>query len=167
RVRRRGGLGALERAQQVPGGDAAVDHVLAVVARVVPAAPHVQPVVADTGLAGHVGVALVGRYAHVAGRPGVLLADQIAVDLDAAALDVEELHRVRAQLVVDVAADRERVAGLPVGAHRVAGARRGDVAEVQRVHVLAGGRVHPAGGGHALGHGGAAGVDQGPRQRVG
>ena len=112
---RRRGLGALEGAQQLVGGDAAVDDVLAVVARVVPAAADVEPVVADARLAGHVGVTLVGRHAEVAGRAGVLRADQRAVDGDAAALDVEELQRVRAQLVVDRRRDVERVAGLAVG----------------------------------------------------
>ena len=43
----RGDLGPLERAQQLVDRDAAVDHVLAVVARVVPAAADVERVVAD------------------------------------------------------------------------------------------------------------------------
>ena len=69
----------LVRAEQLRHGDAAVDHVLAVVAGVVPAARHVERVVARPAVvvvaradAGHLGVALVGRDADVAGLAGVL-----------------------------------------------------------------------------------------------
>src|SRR5690606_31207984 len=108
------------------------------------------------GLARHVGVALVGRHAEVTGRAGVLLTDQVAVDLDTAALDVEELERVGAELVVQVGGDVEGVAGLAVGDEGVAGAGGGVRGEVHRVHVLPGGRVHtarlgPPGGHHVTG----------------
>ena len=81
------GQGPLVGAEQLRHGDAAVDHVLAVVARVVPAARDVERVVAGPAVvvvarpdAGHLGVALVGCDADVTGHAGVLLADDRAVD---------------------------------------------------------------------------------------
>ena len=89
--------GALVEVHQLPGGERAVDDVLAVVARVVPAAPHVEGVVAGAGQAGHRRVALVGRDAEVSGRPRVGVADVLRLDRDAAAVVVEVRERVPAQ----------------------------------------------------------------------
>ena len=135
----------LPGAEQLVRGDSAVDDVLAVVARVVPATAHVEPVVADPFLARHVGVALVRFDAEVTCRSGVLLPDQRAVDLDPTAVDVEELQGVRSQLFVHLGGDVERIARLAVGRQRVTLARLAEGAEVDRLHVLSRRLVDPAG----------------------
>src|SRR5690606_36717032 len=146
--------------------DAAVDHVLAVVARVVPAARHVQGVVAGARRARHVDVALVGGHAHVSGRAAVAGGDGVE-DLDAAALRVVERQRVDAQLLVGALVDVEGVAGLTVGGERVAASGGGVGAEVDGVHVQAGGGVRAERLGLAGGHDRAVGVGQFPGERLG
>ncbi len=134
---------ALVGAEQLPGGDAAVDDVLAVISGVVPAAGDVEGVVAHAGLAGHLGVAPVGRRAHVSGGAAVAGAESVA-DRGAAALRVVVLRGVQTQPLVGGRADVEGAAGLTVGDQRVALAALLVPAEVDRVDVLPGGGVDAA-----------------------
>ncbi len=157
---------ALVGAEQLPGGDAAVDDVLAVVAGVVPAAGDVEGVVADAGLTGDLGVPLVGRDAHVSGRAAVARA-QLVADRGAAALRVVVLRGVGAQPLVGGGADVEGAAGLPVGDQGVALAALPVAAEVDRVDVLPGGGVHAARLAPAVGDDASAVVLQLPAQRRG
>ncbi len=158
------GVRALVDAHQLVDGDAAVHHVLAVVARVVPAAGHVERVVArGGGVAGDVRVALVGLDADVTGLASVA-GGEFVEDLDAAALGVVEVQGVRGQGGVGVGGDAEGVAGLAVGGQGVALARPGEAAEVDGVHVLPGGLVQAVRHGVALGHDRALGVGQLPGQ---
>ena len=123
--------GPLILVEQLPGGDTAVDHVLTVVTGVVPAAPHIQGVVAGPRHAGHVGVTLVRGHVKVSGRTRVLLTDQIRRDPDTAALVVEERQRVVAEPVVQRLGNLKRVAGHRLTGdlhlHGEAGAPGGDV----------------------------------------
>src|SRR6185437_3051845 len=89
---------------QHPDGEAAVDHVLAVIARVVPAAAGVEGVAA--GRLGGTADALVAR---VPGRPLVGAGAGVGhLDRDAAALQVEEGERVVLEPAIDGRADGER-----------------------------------------------------------
>ncbi len=150
---------------QLPGRHAAVDDVLAVVAGVVPAAAHVQPVAAVVA-AGHVGVALVGGDVQVAGGAGVLAAAGVlGGDRDAAALVVEERQRVVGQLLPGGRADVEGVAGLVVHGEHVVGADTGVGREIDLVDGVSGGRVGAEDGGGAAGHHLVRAVQQAPGQR--
>ncbi|MDP4500925.1 hypothetical protein Q9G87_03040 [Nonomuraea sp. G32] len=157
---------ALVEVHELPGGEGAVHDVFAMVARVVPASAHVQRVVAGAGQARDAGVALVGGDAEVPGRPGVGVADVCGLDRDAAAVVVEVRQRVSAQPVVQVVGDVERQADLVADRERVAGARLADGREVGHVDMVAGHRVGAVDPGAALGHGGAARVEQAPVQRL-
>ncbi len=164
---RPGPLRPLEGVDQLPGGDPAVDHVLALVAGVVPAAAHVQAVVADARLARHRGVALVGGHPEVPGRAGVGGAGQRGVDRDAAALLVEERHAVGAQAVVERGRDVERVARLPVHDQREARAAAGVGGEVHELGGVARGRVGAVDDGGPGGDARAGGGAQLPAERCG
>ena len=118
---------------QRPDREAAVDQVLAVVAGVVPAAADVQLVAAlRLGRAGHALVADVAGGAFVGLRAGVR-----HLDVDAAALQVEERERVVLELLVDVGTDVERRALELADAQLVALAGGGERREVDLLHALA------------------------------
>ena len=112
----------LPRVEQLVHGDAAVHHVLAVVAGVVPAAVHVERLVAGPALvvvlrrlAADGEVAAVGRVAQVAGGARIILPRVAFLQLDAAAGQREIVQRVGGEGGVEAVADRERVARLAVG----------------------------------------------------
>ena len=146
----RAGRRPLGRGQQQGGGQAAVDHVLAVVAGVVPAAGDVQrPVQPPAGVepgrvrpgpAAHGGIAAVGRHARVPGRPAVPGRGRLA-DRHAGPLQVEEPQRVRGQPGVEVGGDPERVAGGAVRGQPEPLVRAGQGGEVGGVHGQPGARV--------------------------
>ncbi len=151
-------LGALVLVLQEPHGDAGVDHVLAVIARVVPAARHVERVAA-LGLrpAGH---ALV---AGVPGRPRPLGAAGVGHgDLEAAPLVVEEREGVVLELPVHVVADVERQALVLHDHELVALARRLEGREVDELQELPGGLVLAEGSGLAARDGLAGRVEELP-----
>ena len=150
RVRRPRAQCALVQAEQLRDGDAAVDHVLALVARVVPAARHVERVVAgpavvqvDAGGRRRVArreardraVAAVGGDVDVTGGAPVAGAEQRLVDRDAAALAVEHDEGVDAQVVVEALSHSERVGRRSVGLQHESVARRPHLVERDDVDV--------------------------------
>src|SRR5690606_4172120 len=161
-----GELGALVDAHDLVHRDTAVDHVFAVVARVVPAAGDVKGGVAGAGRARHVGIALVGGHADVAGRASVAGGDGVE-DLDAAALRVVERQRVDAQFLVDAFVDVEGVAGFTVDGERVVASLRGVGAEVDGVDVEPGAGVRAVRLGLAAGDHVTVGVGKLPGERAG
>src|SRR5699024_6929719 len=160
------GQGTLVDAHDLVDGDASVDHVLAVIARVVPTPRDVVGVVArGAGVAGHLDVALVGQDTDVPGLALVTGCD-LLVDLDTAALRVVEGQRVGGQVPVQVGVDGEGMAGLFVDGQGVSLPDLCDLGKVDGVHVFVGGVVDAVGLGLALGHGSAVGVGQLPGQGV-
>src|SRR5690606_36798427 len=120
--------------------DTAVDHVFAVVIRVVLAAANVQGVVAGVGRARDVGIAVVGGQPDVAGRASVVGCERLEY-LDGAALRVVERQRVVAQFLVDAFVDVEGVAGFTDDGERVVASLRGVGPEVDGVDVEPGAGV--------------------------
>ena len=138
----------LELVHHRPDGDAAVHHVLPLVAGVVPSAGDVELVVASRALqAGHrfvAGVGMAGRglLGDVAGGPRpLLLASVRQCDLDAAALVIEKPKRVDLQLAIDVARDIEGVADVVADPQDVPAPGRCEAGEVHDMNVVAGGGV--------------------------
>ncbi len=144
--------------EQGPGADAAVDDIFALVARVVPAAGHVQrqratgPSIALLVAAGEAGGA-VGPVAGGAREVGAL--HEPRLDRHAAALLIEEAQgRARERRPLP-RPDRKGPAGRAVRKQAIL-ARRAEAAEVDAVKVRAGCRVVP-------GHDRGAGCDHPPR----
>ena len=157
----------LVEVHQLPRGERAVHHVLAVVTGVVPAAADVERVVADTGLAGHRVVTLVRRDADVPGGPRIGVTDVLRVDRDTAAVVVEVRQRVPAQAVVGLGGDVERVADLLPRRDRVTASNLAERREVGDVHVVARHRVIALDLRFPAGDDPAGRVTQLPRQRRG
>lgn len=162
-----GPQGAFVQGHQLGYRDPAVDDVLAVVPRVVPAARSVEPVVADSRPAGDVEVPLVGCDVEVSGGSGVLLADELGLDLDAAAVVVVVRQRVGPQLGVERVTDGERLAGLAVDGDRPPLALPLDGVEGEPVDVLTGRRVGAVRFGLPARGAAPVGVAQHPAERLG
>ncbi|MNQ47474.1 hypothetical protein D3C85_613190 [compost metagenome] len=160
---------SLIEVHQGPYRDAAVDHVLALIASVVPAAGHIQrevttwPLVALGILlvkAGH----LLGAVSCRAGEIGAL--DILGLDVDAAALLIEEGEGVEFHGVINVITDAERMALLACDLQHQAGGRGGDLTEVGDLHIFPGGGIQAKGRGLAFGDGLTLGIAQDPGERV-
>ena len=157
------------KVHQGPYRDPPVDHVLALIAGVVPAAGHIQREVTARPLVA-LGVQLVeagyvlGLVSCRASKVGAL--DIFGLDVDAATLLIEEGEGIEFHGVIDVIADAEWMTLLAGDLQYQAGARGGDLTEVGNLYVLAGCGIQAKGRGLAFRDGLTLGIAQGPGERV-
>ncbi len=159
--------GALIGVLQRPHRDAAVDHILSLVAGVVPASAGIERIAAaGPNLATLVGLVEAGRLVlHVARRSGqVRSLNEPLLDRDAAAILIEKSQSVGLQRSIQSTADRERAALDHADAQAIAVALCPEAAEIDLMDVLARGRVRAENPGLAAGHDRALGVAQRPGQ---
>ena len=123
-----------------PDGYAGVDDVLAVIARVVPAAGNIECVVAARPL---VSVTVGARAAggcllRMARRPRPLRSGEFRLDGDVAAVVIEVPERVELEFAIRSAPDVERVTRCASALNAELLTLTAPVAEVDKVHVFAG-----------------------------
>ena len=133
----------VERAQQLPHGDAAAGYVFAVVTCVVPAARYVECACAApagvealrvwSGPGRHRNVATVRQTPDVAGGSRVPWSDTVE-DRHPRAHHGEEAQRIHAEHAVEVISDDKRVALLSRRFQAEAGPSSAEAGEIQPVH---------------------------------
>ena len=153
--------------QERPDRDAAIDDVFAVIARVVPAAGHVDWI----GAARPVGAARIPALearGHLTRMPGgtrpAIAAGIARLDRDPGALLVEEVECALRQRPVQAGPDREGAA-FRSGDGEAVFAGCGKRAKIDDLDAVARGFVRAAGLGAAAGHDLARGIDDAPVER--
>src|SRR5690606_27224403 len=156
--------------EQRPDADARGDYILAVIARVVPAARDVERVIASRPAIASL-ILLVEALDDLRRVPGgtcpLRILHVLRVDRDAAAVVIKVDKRVVSELSEQVLLDRERSTGLAADDQTIARARRADAAEVNVMNVLSGTYVDAENGRLAGRDFRAVGIDESPIERRG